>query len=56
VGPAPMAAAGPTCSQSEMLTVLPDSAHCHNFAGTRALLWDRLADWTDGVIRRRTEA
>lgn len=27
------------------LMVLPASAHCHNFAGTRALLWDRLADW-----------
>lgn len=33
------------------LTVLPDSAHCHNFAGTRALLWDRLADWADGISR-----
>lgn len=38
------------------LTVLPDSAHCHNFAGTRALLWDRLADWADSVVRPRTEA
>ena len=24
-------------------------AHCHNFAGTRALLWDRLADWAGGI-------
>lgn len=33
------------------LTVLPGSAHCHNFAGTRAMLWDRLADWADGFAR-----
>ena len=33
------------------LTVLPGSAHCHNFAGTRAVLWDRLADWADGFAR-----
>ncbi|KAA1397630.1 alpha/beta hydrolase [Aeromicrobium ginsengisoli] len=31
------------------LMVLPASAHCHNFAGTRALLWDRLADWATGI-------
>jgi pimeloyl-ACP methyl ester carboxylesterase len=31
------------------LMVLPGSAHCHNFAGTRALLWDRLADWAGGI-------
>jgi pimeloyl-ACP methyl ester carboxylesterase len=30
------------------LMVLPASAHCHNFAGSRALLWDRLADWAGG--------
>jgi pimeloyl-ACP methyl ester carboxylesterase len=24
---------------------LPDSAHCHNFAGTRTVLWDRLLRW-----------
>ncbi len=33
------------------LMVLPASAHCHNFAGTRALLWDRLADWAGGFDR-----
>lgn len=33
------------------LTVLPGSAHCHNFAGTRAMLWDRLAAWADGFTR-----
>ncbi len=31
------------------LMVLPRSAHCHNFAGTRALLWDRLADWASNI-------
>ncbi len=31
------------------LMVLPRSAHCHNFAGTRALLWDRLADWASSI-------
>lgn len=31
------------------LMVLPASAHCHNFAGTRARLWDRLADWAGGI-------
>jgi alpha-beta hydrolase superfamily lysophospholipase len=24
---------------------LKGSAHCHNFAGTRTLLWDRIVDW-----------
>ena len=33
------------------LMVLPASGHCHNFAGTRALLWDRLADWAGGFDR-----
>ncbi|TCJ31881.1 alpha/beta fold hydrolase [Parafrankia sp. BMG5.11] len=27
------------------LFVLPKSGHCHNAAGTRRLLWDRLARW-----------
>lgn len=27
------------------LYVLRDSAHCHNFASTRTLLWDRIAAW-----------
>jgi len=30
------------------LMVIPASAHCHNFAGTRTLLWDRLAAWAGG--------
>jgi len=31
---------------------LRDSRHCHNVANTRAELWDRTADWLDGVVRR----
>jgi pimeloyl-ACP methyl ester carboxylesterase len=38
-------------SDDVTLFVLPGSAHCHNFAGTRAVLWDRLADWSDGFAR-----
>jgi len=33
------------------LVVLPGSAHCHNFAGTREVLWDRLANWAGGFGR-----
>jgi hypothetical protein len=29
--------------------VLPGSAHMHNFAGTRAQLWDRIHAWGSGV-------
>lgn len=28
---------------------LPDSAHCHNFASSRQLLWDRLGEWSERV-------
>lgn len=38
------------------LMVLPESAHCHNFAGTRALLWDRLADWAGGFGKEGASA
>jgi len=31
------------------LFVLPDSAHCHNQAVTRALLWDRIIGWISSV-------
>jgi alpha-beta hydrolase superfamily lysophospholipase len=31
------------------LYVLPRSAHCHNFASTRAQLWDRLLRWIPAV-------
>ena len=29
------------------LTVIPRMAHMHNFAGTRAQLWERLANWIE---------
>jgi pimeloyl-ACP methyl ester carboxylesterase len=32
------------------LFVLAGSAHCHNQAGTRAVLWDRIAAWTTGRL------
>src|SRR3954454_1109386 len=32
-------------SRDVALYVLRDSAHCHNFASTRAELWDRIAVW-----------
>lgn len=35
------------------LYVQPRAAHMHNFAGTRALLWDRLANWALGVGAER---
>lgn len=43
-------------SRDVTLMVLPASAHCHNFAGTRALLWDRLADWAAGFDRSAMSA
>ena len=32
------------CDEITVVT-LPGSAHCHNFASNRALLWDRIAAW-----------
>jgi pimeloyl-ACP methyl ester carboxylesterase len=32
-------------SQDVTLLVLTGSAHCHNFAATRSVLWDRLGTW-----------
>jgi pimeloyl-ACP methyl ester carboxylesterase len=32
-------------SRDVTLFVLEDAAHCHNFAATRTVLWDRLAEW-----------
>ena len=32
-------------SHDVTLYVVPDSAHCHNFASTRARLWDRIGRW-----------
>jgi alpha-beta hydrolase superfamily lysophospholipase len=34
------------------LTIFPRMAHVHNFAGTRAQLWDRLCAWADGIKAR----
>jgi pimeloyl-ACP methyl ester carboxylesterase len=31
------------------LFIQPRAAHMHNFAGTRRLLWDRLAAWIEGL-------
>jgi pimeloyl-ACP methyl ester carboxylesterase len=46
----------PTCepsfykaSSEVMLHILKRSAHCHNFASTRAEQWSRISWWTDGV-------
>jgi pimeloyl-ACP methyl ester carboxylesterase len=33
------------CSNDVTLFVLPRSGHCHNFAGTRQRLWDRVLAW-----------
>jgi len=33
-------------SRDITLMVVPSMAHMHNFAGTRALLWDRLVGWS----------
>ena len=36
-------------SRDVTLHVLPGSAHCHNFAGTRAQLWNRIAVWAGAL-------
>lgn len=35
------------------LVIIPTMAHMHNFASTRARLWDRLSHWAMGVGRYR---
>jgi alpha-beta hydrolase superfamily lysophospholipase len=35
--------------------VTPRMAHMHNFAGTRRVLWNRLASWIDSVVSSKTE-
>lgn len=35
------------------LFVCPRMAHMHNFAHSRALFWERIQNWGDGVARRR---
>ena len=32
--------------------LLPRSGHCHNTAGTRQVLWDRLAGWVSALATR----
>ena len=36
-------------SRDITLFLLRDSGHCHNMAGTRHVLWDRLARWVAEV-------
>jgi pimeloyl-ACP methyl ester carboxylesterase len=43
-----------TASSDVTLVVLPNSAHCHNFATTRSQLWNRLGAWAAQVPRRQT--
>jgi pimeloyl-ACP methyl ester carboxylesterase len=38
------------------LYVLPASGHNHNVAPTRALLWDRVADWVDAQVTTRSRS
>jgi len=33
-------------SKDVSVYVVPNMAHMHNFASTRTLLWDRIADWS----------
>jgi pimeloyl-ACP methyl ester carboxylesterase len=40
-----------TGTSDATLYVLHDSAHCHNQAGTRVELWDRIARWTRCVAQ-----
>lgn len=40
-------------SRDVAVFVVPAMAHMHNFAGTRALLWDRLADWSRMLANAR---
>jgi alpha-beta hydrolase superfamily lysophospholipase len=42
-------------SSDVTLVIVPKMAHMHNFAGTRATLWNRLADWMRSVAARRAE-
>ena len=41
----------PSCykgAKDVTLFVLKGSAHCHNFAGSRVRLWDRMLQWVTG--------
>jgi len=43
-----------SASPDVTLLILAGSAHCHNFAGTRTVLWDRLGHWAAGVQESMT--
>jgi hypothetical protein len=50
VCPDPRAEPAAYRASSDITTyVLPRSAHMHNLAGTRELLWNRLESWIDAV-------
>jgi pimeloyl-ACP methyl ester carboxylesterase len=38
-----------TRSADVTLYILPDAAHCHNFAATRTQLWDRIDRWASAL-------
>jgi len=38
------------CASDATLFVLHDSAHCHNQATTRAVLWDRMDRWVRSIV------
>ena len=40
-------------SSDVSLYIVPNMAHMHNFASTRAWLWDRIADWSLMLARER---
>ncbi len=40
-----------TASRDVTLYVLPNAAHCHNFATTRTQLWDRIGLWAGGLTK-----
>ena len=42
-----------TRSRDVTLYILPNSAHCHNFATTRTELWDRIGLWAGTAVDRR---
>jgi pimeloyl-ACP methyl ester carboxylesterase len=51
--------AEPACyraSRDVTLVVVEGSGHCHNFAGRRQELWNRIASWADTIASRRMAA
>jgi pimeloyl-ACP methyl ester carboxylesterase len=56
VSPDPWAEPGAYRSSTDItLYVAPAMAHAHNFAGTRELLWDRIAAWAKQVPIRKSD-